>query len=65
MISTGNFFTKLFLGFWVVTTAVLGSWMLTAEYFESTPPAHELEHQRPPHAPPHRFILPPMAPGRF
>lgn len=57
MMSTGNFFTKLFLGFWIVTTAVLGSWMLTAEYFESRPPPHESDSQRPPHAPPHRFIL--------
>lgn len=52
----GNLFIKIFLGFWLVTIAILGSWMLTLDYFDSQPvePAYG-EHRR--GGPPHRFIL--------
>lgn len=51
----GNLFVKIFVGFWLVTTAILGSWMLTSEYFESRPGG---EHVGPAHpGPPHRFVL--------
>lgn len=51
----GRLFIKIFIGFWLVTTAILGSWMLTTEYFESRPDG---EHGRPTHTgPPHRFML--------
>jgi two-component system sensor histidine kinase CpxA len=50
----GNLFIKIFLGFWLVTTAILGSWMVSTEYFESSPHGQA----RPPHTgPPHRFVL--------
>ena len=48
-------FVKIFLGFWLVTIAILGSWALSTHYFESQPGAEPLEH-RPP-GPPQRFIL--------
>ncbi|MCB1676870.1 MAG: HAMP domain-containing protein [Halioglobus sp.] len=51
----GNLFVKIFFGFWLVTTAMLGSWMLSTWYFDSRPaavvggPVHR--------GPPHRFML--------
>jgi two-component system sensor histidine kinase CpxA len=56
----GNLFIKIFVGFWIVTTAVLGSWMLSSFYFESQyervrPGAHQHPGRHP--APPHRVIL--------
>jgi two-component system sensor histidine kinase CpxA len=52
----GNFFIKIFLGFWLVTLAVLGSWMLAWDYFDSRlPPPSEAERR--PQGPPHRIIL--------
>ena len=38
----GNLFVKIFVGFWLVTTAVLASWLLTEDYFRSMP-SGELE----------------------
>ena len=56
----GNLFIKIFVGFWLVTTAILGSWMLSSFYFESQyervrPGAHQHPGRHP--APPHRVIL--------
>lgn len=31
----GNLFFKIFLGFWLVSIAILGSWLLAAHYFDS------------------------------
>ncbi|MCB1841515.1 MAG: hypothetical protein KDI09_01005, partial [Halioglobus sp.] len=51
----GKLFLKVFLAFWLVSCAVLGSWMLTSEYFASRP-VQALE-DRPGAGPrPHRFI---------
>lgn len=50
----GKLFTRIFLGFWLITTAVLASWMLANQYFESRPGA-ALEHR--PAGPPRGFIL--------
>lgn len=56
MMRRGNLFFRMFLGFWLMTIIVLGSWMLTANYFESQPPGREWgDHKRP--GPPHRFML--------
>lgn len=52
----GNIFIKIFFGFWLASIAVLGSWMLTNEYFESRAPVHRAGH-KPPAGPPHRFVL--------
>jgi len=51
-----NLFVKTFLAFWLVTCAVLASWMLASNYFESRPLS---ALQRIPHGPPlpHRRIL--------
>ncbi|MCB1678458.1 MAG: HAMP domain-containing protein [Halioglobus sp.] len=51
----GNLFVKIFFGFWLVTTAMLGSWMLSAWYFDSRPEADAGDQVR--HGPPHRFLL--------
>ncbi|MDX1735498.1 MAG: ATP-binding protein [Halioglobus sp.] len=51
----GNLFVKIFIGFWIVTCAVLGSWMLSSSYFEEQTPS--MATGRPPHGPPHRFML--------
>ena len=50
-----SIFVKIFLGFWLVSVAILGSWLLTTRYIESLPPG-EQQH-RPPHGPPERFVL--------
>jgi len=50
----GKLFARIFLGFWLITTAVLASWMLANHYFESRPGA-ALEHR--PAGPPRGFIL--------
>ena len=34
----GSLFIKLFIAFWLVTIAILGSWQLTSNYFETQPP---------------------------
>ena len=33
----GNLFIKIFLGFWLTTTLVLGSWLVAANYFDALP----------------------------
>lgn len=60
----GNIFIKMFIGFWLATITILGSWMLASNYFEERPPvnfdtrstAHPDGEARPP-GPPHRFVL--------
>ncbi len=49
-----SLFAKIFLGFWVVTIAVLGSWLLAGQYLDSLVP--EESHRRHGEAPP-RFIV--------
>jgi signal transduction histidine kinase len=56
MILRGGLFLRMFIGFWLVSITILGSWMLTSNYFESLPPGKEWDEQRPP-GPPHRFML--------
>lgn len=56
----GNLFVKIFIGFWLVTTAILGSWMLSSFYFDSQyDGVRDGAHQHPARhpAPPHRVIL--------
>lgn len=51
----GYLFIKIFIGFWLVTTAILGSWMLTTHYFDTR---LDGQHTSPRHpGPPHRFML--------
>jgi two-component system sensor histidine kinase CpxA len=52
----GNIFIKIFIGFWLVSITVLGSWMLAHEYFESLPRAEDRPPDSP-EGPPHRFVL--------
>jgi signal transduction histidine kinase len=52
----GNLFIKMFVAFWVVTCAVLGSWMLASNYFEDQP-AEVIEETSRPRGPPQRFML--------
>ena len=49
-----NLFIKVFLGFWLVSSVILGSWMLAARYFDSLPgqPANQA-----PKGPPRHFML--------
>src|SRR5210317_1665718 len=60
MMLRGNLFIKIFIGFWLVTTAILGSWMLSSQYFDSRPEDRtedfRREGQRHP-GPPKRFVL--------
>ncbi len=49
-------FFKIFLGFWLVTAAILGSWQLANQYFESHPVAAQQEPPKP-GRPPHRLLL--------
>jgi hypothetical protein len=49
----GNLFIKIFLGFWLVTVAVLASWLIGARYFESMPQAAPRGN---PEGPPPRFV---------
>ena len=51
----GRLFIKIFIGFWLVTTAILGTWMMVTEYFESRPGSEQA--QAPHRGPPHRFVL--------
>ncbi len=52
---SGKLFIRIFVGFWLATIAILGSWMLTSHYFDSTPDGGSLEHRRA--GPPQRFML--------
>ncbi|MEZ5571553.1 MAG: ATP-binding protein [Halioglobus sp.] len=56
MPSFGNLFLRMFIAFWLMTVAVLGSWLLASNYFESQPPELESGDQKNP-GPPHRFML--------
>lgn len=49
-----SLYVKLFVGFWLITTGILASWMLAARYFESLP-GEMVEVERP--GPPPRFVL--------
>ncbi|MCB1705949.1 MAG: HAMP domain-containing protein [Halioglobus sp.] len=52
----GNLFLRMFIGFWLMSITILGSWMLASNYFDSLPPGREWgDHGRP--GPPHRFLL--------
>lgn len=51
----GSLFIKIFLGFWLVSVAVLGSWLLASQYFDSLRFAGV--EQRPADGPPQRRIL--------
>lgn len=53
---SSNLFIKIFFGFWLVTVAVLGSWLVTTDYFESQLP-HPGARQGKPPGPPHRLML--------
>lgn len=50
----GKLFVKIFLGFWLVTIAILGSWLLTARYLESQPGRPPITG---PMGPPQQFML--------
>ena len=52
----GNLFLRMFIGFWLMTIAVLGSWQLASNYFESLPPDREWGDNSRPELP-HRFML--------
>lgn len=43
-----NLFAKIFIGFWLSTAAIVGSWLLAAQYFDPAPEA--FENAPPPHA---------------
>jgi len=49
----GRLFIKIFLGFWLVTVAIIASWNIVIGYIDTQP------QLGPPHssAPPHRFML--------
>ncbi|QIB64175.1 ATP-binding protein [Kineobactrum salinum] len=49
-----SLFTKIFIGFWLVTSAVLASWLLAGHYLDSLLP--DESDSRRPHTPP-RFII--------
>ncbi len=48
-------FGKIFIGFWLATLAVLASWMLANQYFDSRPGGDPLVRR--PDGPPQRFVL--------
>jgi two-component system sensor histidine kinase CpxA len=50
----GNLFIKIFVGFWLATIAILGSWLLAARYFDSLPNAGP---NHPEHGTPPQFML--------
>lgn len=51
-----NLFVKVFVAFWIVTCAVLGSWVLVSTYFEERPSA-EFVRGKSASGRPHRFVL--------
>lgn len=53
----GSLFIKIFVGFWLVTTAILASWMLTDNYFRSLPGDEPTAGERHMPGPPHRAVL--------
>ncbi len=52
-----NLFVKIFVGFWLVTTLILGSWLLAARYFESLPDRPPAASHPGPPGPPRQFML--------
>jgi two-component system sensor histidine kinase CpxA len=50
-----HLFTKIFLGFWLATIAVLASWLISNRYFDANPDRYAAMHR--PHGPPQRFVL--------
>ncbi|MFT4520950.1 MAG: signal transduction histidine kinase [Halioglobus sp.] len=52
----GKLFIKIFVGFWLVTIAILGSWKMTNDYFDEQPDGAAHLGHRPP-GPPQRFML--------
>ncbi len=50
-----SLFVKIFLGFWLVSIAVLGSWTLATRYFDDLPVLDSDRHQR--EGPPRRAFL--------
>ena len=56
MLQRGNLFLRMFIAFWLMTIAILGSWLLASNYFESQPPDMEVAKQKQ-QGPPHRFML--------
>jgi len=56
MLLRGNLFIRTFITFWLMTLAILGSWLLVANYFESQPPGM-VPNAQGPAGPPHRFML--------
>ncbi|MCB1689819.1 MAG: HAMP domain-containing protein [Halioglobus sp.] len=52
----GNLFVRMFVGFWLMSITILGSWMLASNYFDAQPPGREWGDDRRP-GPPHRFML--------
>lgn len=51
---SNNLYIKLFVGFWLISTMILASWMLAARYFESLP-GEIIDVEQP--GPPPRFLL--------
>jgi len=56
MLLRGNLFIRIFITFWLMTLAILGSWLLVSNYFESQPPVMGPDAQGPV-GPPQRFML--------
>jgi signal transduction histidine kinase len=52
----GNLFLRMFIAFWLMNIAVLGSWLLASNYFESQPPEMSWGDNKKAKAP-HRFML--------
>ena len=50
-----HLFTKIFLGFWLATIAVLASWLISSQYFDANPDRYAARHR--PLGPPQRFVL--------
>jgi two-component system sensor histidine kinase CpxA len=52
----GNLFLRMFIAFWLMNIAVLGTWLLASNYFDSQPPESTWgDHKK--SAAPHRFML--------
>ncbi len=48
-------FGKIFIGFWLAMVAVLASWLVSSQYFDTNPVRGVIEHR--PKGPPQRFVL--------
>ncbi len=51
----GSLFIKVFIGFWLITVTVLGSWLLANQYFDTLPGSVTGRGDRP--GPPPQFML--------